>query len=104
MTNIKANIEIDIANALQSLGHKTNKKKLNRITVQLPKETIDMAKNAVFWTRGITLSMLIAKGIELVVGELEESTTVFEGEVCIKEKGQAFPQRTGKLQSGRPIK
>ena len=63
-----------------------------RLTVHLPVELIDRAKNVVFWTPGLTLASLAEQALEAVVTRLEE------------ERGEAFPWRFEELRGGRPLK
>lgn len=53
---------------------------------------IERAKNAVFWTPGMTLSSLAEKALEEKIDELE------------KQRGESFPQREAELTKGRPAK
>jgi hypothetical protein len=61
-----------------------------RITIQLPKETIERVKNAVYWTPGMTLSAFADQALLKAVDRLE--------------KDQVFPQRKHELKTGRPLK
>lgn len=63
-----------------------------RLTVHLPLEVIERAKNAVFWTPGLTLAGL-AEGAFLDALERME-----------KKNGKPFPKRKADLKGGRPIK
>jgi hypothetical protein len=77
-----------------------------RLTVQLSKEVVERAKNAVYWTRGLTLAQLIEHSLEAAISELEQISIVFSdksGEP-LKEKGQPFPEREKELAIGRPVK
>ena len=67
--------------------------KLNkqRLTIQLPGNLLDRAKNAVYWTPGLTLASLAEEGLKHVVERIE------------KERGSSFPHRKEELKGGRPI-
>lgn len=63
-----------------------------RMTVHLPIDLIDRAKNAVYWTPGLTLAGLAETALRHIVDQLEE------------ERGEPFPEREGELKGGRPLK
>ena len=63
-----------------------------RMTFHLPVEVMDRAKNAVFWTPGLTLADLAAQALTDAVDRLE------------KKRGEAFPPRKADLKGGRPMK
>lgn len=63
-----------------------------RITFYISQDMIERAKNAVFWTPGMTLSSLAEKALEEKIDELE------------KQRGESFPQREAELTKGRPAK
>ena len=63
-----------------------------RLTVHLPLEVIDRAKNAVFWSPGLTLAGLAEAAFVKALEKLE------------KENGGPFPARRAELKGGRPMK
>jgi hypothetical protein len=63
----------------------------DRMTFHLPVRVIDRAKNAVYWTPGLTLADLAAEAIETAVDKLE------------RKNGATFPQRKANLKGGRPM-
>lgn len=63
-----------------------------RMTFHLPVEVMNRAKNAAFWTPGLTLADLAAQALTDAVDRLEE------------ERGEAFPPRRAELRGGRPMK
>jgi hypothetical protein len=63
-----------------------------RFTVQLPVEVTERARNAVYWTPGATLADLVAEALAKHIDDLE------------RERGEPFPERTGKVKTGRPMK
>ena len=69
----------------------TGKGKL-RLTVHVPSDLIERAKNAVFWTPGLTLADLAERALEKELKLIE------------RERGEEFPQRTSELRGGRPLK
>lgn len=72
---------------------KNNKEvKRERLTAQIPREIIERARNAVYWTPGLTLAGLTEIAIEKLLDELEE------------KQGKPFPQRPTELKAGRPVK
>jgi hypothetical protein len=68
------------------------KKPKERMTFHLPVETMDRAKNAVYWTPGLTLADLADEALKDAVDKLE------------KKRGERFPPRASELKGGRPIK
>lgn len=63
-----------------------------RVTFQLPTETIERARNAVFWTPGATMAALMEEALSVHLDRLE------------KKRGEPFPTRSGALKTGRPVK
>ena len=68
-----------------------DKKSKQRLTIQLTGDLLDRAKNAVYWTPGLTLASLAEEGLKHVVERIEE------------ERGSSFPHRKKELKGGRPI-
>lgn len=64
--------------------------KRERLTAQLPRELIERARNAVYWTPGLTLAGLTEAALEKFLNELEQ--------------GKPFPPRQRELKAGRPVK
>lgn len=63
-----------------------------RLTIHLPITLIERAKNAVYWTPGLTLAKLAEKALEQTLESLEK-----------QHKGPFLP-RTEELKGGRPLK
>ena len=63
-----------------------------RATFHLPMELFDQARDAVYWTPGLTLSSLCEDGLRSEIVNLE------------RKRGEAFPKRAGDLKAGRPVK
>lgn len=63
-----------------------------RLTIHISVPLIERAKNAVFWTPGLTLADLGERALEALVTELE------------KENGGPFQARPHELKGGRPMK
>ena len=63
-----------------------------RLTVHLPVDVIERAKNAVYWTPGLTLAGLAESALNKALEGLE------------KAHGGPFERRKGELKGGRPIK
>lgn len=63
-----------------------------RMTFHLPPDVIDRAKNAVYWTPGLTLADLAARALSRALDGLE------------KKRGKRFPRRKAELKGGRPVK
>lgn len=78
--------------AAQQLASEHNRQKKNRLTVQISEEVIEKLKDAVYWTPGATLADFAEQALLNHVNALE------------KERGQAFPKRSGQLKTGRPMK
>ncbi len=66
--------------------------KPERLTAKLPVAVIERARNAVYWSPGLTLAGLTEKALTAYIDALEA------------ERGEAFPPRQGELKLGRPIK
>ena len=63
-----------------------------RATFHLPMELFEQARDAVYWTPGLTLSGLCEAGLRSEIVNLE------------RKRGEAFPKRAGDLKAGRPVK
>lgn len=63
-----------------------------RITFYMSQKMVERAKNAVFWTPGLTLSSLAEQSLEHLIDKLEE------------KRGEPFPLREAELAKGRPSK
>jgi len=63
-----------------------------RLTVHLPAAVVDRAKNAVYWSPGLTLAGLAETAFLKTLERLE------------KEHGGPFPARPAELKGGRPMK
>jgi hypothetical protein len=64
-----------------------------RVTFQLPVDLIEKARDAVYWTPGLTMASLMEKAL---VAQLERAE---------KKHGKPFPSRAGAaLRTGRPVK
>lgn len=67
--------------------------KRSRLTVDISPDVAEAARNATYWTPGLTLAELIESGIRREVERLEG------------ERGEGFPARSGgALKRGRPVK
>jgi hypothetical protein len=63
-----------------------------RLTVHVPEDVASRAKDAVFWTPGLTLASLAEAALSRAVNDLE------------KKRKEPFPPRTSDLKGGRPLK
>ena len=63
-----------------------------RFTVNLPPELIERARNAVYWTPGLTLAGLAEDALLKALRRLE------------KANDGPFKERDGKLTAGRPVR
>lgn len=80
------------AAAVAEPEEETPKQAKERMTFHLPVEVMERAKNAVYWTPGLTLADLAAQALRDAVDRLE------------KKRGEAFPPRKSELKGGRPMK
>ena len=62
-----------------------------RFTAKLPIQLIERARNAVYWTPGLTLAQLVADSLTQSLDALEA------------QRGEPFPPRQHELSPGRPI-
>jgi len=77
-----------------------------RLTVQISKDVVERAKNAVYWTRGLTLAQLTEEALEKAINALEKNCAIFCDKTGdpLKKKGELYPKREDSLKSGRPVK
>lgn len=61
-----------------------------RLTVKLPRQVIDRLRDAVYYTEGITMTSVLE---ECILDHIE---------LLERERGSAFPKRSGDLKPGRP--
>lgn len=80
-----------IENEEESMTESNRKKDKQRLTIQLSGEILERAKNAVYWTPGLTLSSLAEEGLKRAVESIE------------KKHGSSFPHRKEELKAGRPM-
>ncbi len=62
------------------------------VGVAFDPELLERARNAVYWTPGLTLTGLANLGLSQAVEDLEQ-----------RNSGQPFPARAGTMRTGRPI-
>ena len=62
-----------------------------RATFPLPLDLFDQARDAVYWTPGLTLASLAEKALRVELAKLE------------KKNGGPFKERAGQLKGGRPV-
>ena len=62
------------------------------VGVAFDPELLERARNAVYWTPGMTLTGLANLGLSQAVEDLEQ-----------RNSGQPFPARAGTMRTGRPI-
>ena len=77
------------ANPRTSHGPEPPKKQ--RLTVNLSKDLIDHARNAVYWIPGMTLASFAKIAFQETLARWEQ------------HRGKPYPPRRGKLKVGRPI-
>jgi hypothetical protein len=63
-----------------------------RVTFQLPVDLIEKARDAVYWTPGLTMASLMEMALVAQLAQVE------------KKHGKPFPSRAGALRTGRPVK
>jgi hypothetical protein len=63
------------------------------VGVAFDPELLERARNAVYWTPGMTLTGLANLGLSQAVDDLEQ-----------RNGGQPFPARAGTMRTGRPIR
>jgi hypothetical protein len=75
-----------------SAAPKAKRIERERLTVHLPLEVIERAKNAVYWSPGLTLAGLAETAFLKAIEKLE------------KDNGGPFTKRKTELKGGRPMK
>lgn len=74
-----------------SVASQPMERRLKNETFGLSIDLMDWARNAVYFTPGLTLSGLVEESLRVHLGNLEES------------RGEPFPKRPSKIKTGRPI-
>lgn len=64
----------------------------SRLTVHVPPELVEEARDCAFWTRR-TLARIVADGLRVEIDRLRAD----------ENKGKPFPRRSGELRTGRPF-
>jgi hypothetical protein len=64
----------------------------DRLTLHLPVSLVERARNAVYWTPGLTMTELAASALAEVLDRME------------KKRREPFPLRKGRLRIGRPVR
>jgi hypothetical protein len=64
----------------------------DRLTLHLLVSLVERARNAVYWTPGLTMTELVASALAQTLDRME------------KKRGEPFPVRKGSLRIGRPVK
>lgn len=77
-----------------------------RLTVEISEEVVERAKNAVYWTRGLTLAQLTEEALDKAISALEKDSVTYDDKTGkpLREKSEPFPTRKEELKSGRPVK
>lgn len=83
---------IPAAEALETGLESSSKTEKQRVTFQLSKEVTERARNAVYWTPGLTMSGLAEEALKRELKRLEE------------KRGMPFSERAQELKAGRPVK
>lgn len=78
-----------VSDKLDSMSSKDAKQ---RVTFQLSSEVVNHARNAVYWTPGLTMSGLAEMALRREIELLEE------------KRGRPFSERAQELKAGRPVK
>src|ERR1700758_4602530 len=63
-----------------------------RVTFKLSLDLIERIRDAVYWTPGATMTRLMEEALTAYLEKLE------------RNRGNAFPRRTGAVRTGRPVK
>lgn len=70
---------------------KPEKKQTKPLQAYVPEELLNRARDAVYWTPGVTLTSFVVQALEHEITRLE------------KERGDPFPTRKQQLRVGRPV-
>jgi hypothetical protein len=68
------------------------KRRTLRLSVVINSDVVERAKNAVYWTPGLTLASLTEQALFDALRKLE------------RRRGEPFEQREAELRAGRPLK
>jgi hypothetical protein len=63
-----------------------------RLAVVISGELVEKARDAVYWTPGLTLASITERALEAELKKLE------------KQRGEPIPPREANLRAGRPVK
>jgi len=76
----------------QKTDTKPDKLAKDRLTVQISSEVVERAKDAVYWTPGLTIAQLVEESLAGAIDKIE------------KKNGKPFQKRKAELKAGRPVK
>lgn len=62
-----------------------------KVTIPIPVELIERARDAVYWEPGVTLAGLVVRAVAEALDRME------------RERGAPYPPRTDRIRSGRPV-
>ena len=68
-----------------------DKEEKDRVTVLVDAAIVSKARDVVFWTPGMTVSLLVENALRSEIEKLE------------KKRGKTFPAREGDIKTGRPV-
>lgn len=88
-TSLKSHYQTQQGPGLDPMTRRLRRRK-HRLTVYLPDDLIERARDAVYWTPGLTIAKLFTDAVEGAIHRLQTATA------------SPFPARTGKLRVGRP--
>lgn len=63
-----------------------------RLSTEIDAEVLDAAKDAVFWTPGMTLASFVTEALSRQIQQLTD------------DRGEPYPPRTSALPPGRPVR
>jgi len=70
-----------------------------RLTAQISEDVVERAKNAVYWTRGLTLAQFTEEALEKSISALEKNSAIFSDKTGkpLENKEEPFSQQKGRV-------
>jgi len=84
--------QVDSLMEPQDATREPDREPRGQLNVNIPADALNKARDAVYWTPGLTLADLVSEAVTRELARLE------------KQRGEPYPNRKGNIKTGRPIR